>query len=913
MIKTPSSFLHYIFQIQILKIGILFGGTSREREISFAGGRTVYDNLDKTLFEPVPIFIDSIGNFILLDWQYLYKGTIRDFYPPVAALPPSPNGFQVYIESLGTLSRNEQDAIIAHVGRRVTLDELPDLIDFAFLTLHGEFGEDGQIQGLLDALRIPYSGSGIRPSTIAMDKSFQKKLMAAGGFPCPKIMEIKPRGERYSYEKIKEYIGLPIVVRPANQGSSIGVRILRDDDEKALDDALNYAFFHENIDIIAWQSKTHDEKVQFVRNIGDIRSGIGFPLNAWSGDKNGENYQSEIIFHPERLLTVLEEAVSANTKSIFVVGHLTEQKVIIEEFIDGKEFSCVVVHLENGKTVALPPTEIVKGGEVFDYRSKYLPGLSRKITPINLPHDQINRIRTECERLFAYLEFDVYARIDGFIKADGTIFLNDPNTTSGMLPSSFFFHQAAEIGLNPSQFLTYIIRTSMQARIETAMTINPKTIENMLNLDLTVHHSRKAATKKIKVGVILGGYSSERHISVESGRNIYEKLASSAKYAPIPIFLIGDATRFDLYEIPINFLLKDNADDIHDKVLHFSRHAVIAEIKAEAQSITDKYAAENVIFEPRHIPLENLKNEIDTVFIALHGRPGEDGNLQQHLERMRIPFNGSPSWSAAVTIDKYETLQRLKAAGMSVTDQILVQKAAFLENEEAVLDRIEKEIPYPLIAKPMDDGCSSAVKKVKKRDTMRYFLQAIFRESEHVNADLTEKLGLKPKEEFPAKSVVLIEKLISPEGAKHFLEITGGLLTHYTEKGDRVYTQFEPSETLADGEILSLEEKFLAGEGQNITPARYSPDPVLRKQLADKVRADLQRAAEVLGVEGYARIDAFVRVFEDNTAETIVIEVNSLPGMTPATCIFHQCALDGYKPYEFIDAILEFGAARVRK
>ena len=68
----------------LMKIGIFFGGTSREREISFAGGRTVFDNLDKTLFQPVPIFVDSLGQFILLDWQFIYKGTIRDFYPPVS-------------------------------------------------------------------------------------------------------------------------------------------------------------------------------------------------------------------------------------------------------------------------------------------------------------------------------------------------------------------------------------------------------------------------------------------------------------------------------------------------------------------------------------------------------------------------------------------------------------------------------------------------------------------------------------------------------------------------------------------------------------------------------------------------------------------------------------------------------------
>jgi len=56
-----------------LRIGIIFGGFSREREVSFAGGRTVYDNLNKFLFEPVPLFVDSFGNFTLLDWKYITK------------------------------------------------------------------------------------------------------------------------------------------------------------------------------------------------------------------------------------------------------------------------------------------------------------------------------------------------------------------------------------------------------------------------------------------------------------------------------------------------------------------------------------------------------------------------------------------------------------------------------------------------------------------------------------------------------------------------------------------------------------------------------------------------------------------------------------------------------------------------
>jgi len=145
-----------------MKVGIFFGGSSREREISFAGGRTVYDNLNKSLFEVVPLFVDSRLNIIQLDWPYIYKGTIRDFYPPVSSLPESPNNFQIYLESIQHLTPEDQQQLISQVGKQVQLQELPSLIDFAFLALHGEFGEDGQIQSLMEMLKIPYSGSGIK-------------------------------------------------------------------------------------------------------------------------------------------------------------------------------------------------------------------------------------------------------------------------------------------------------------------------------------------------------------------------------------------------------------------------------------------------------------------------------------------------------------------------------------------------------------------------------------------------------------------------------------------------------------------------------------------------------------------------------------------------------------------------------
>jgi D-alanine-D-alanine ligase len=138
-------------------------------------------------------------------------------------------------------------------------------------------------------------------------------------------------------------------------------------------------------------------------------------------------------------------------------------------------------------------------------------------------------------------------------------------------------------------------------------------------------------------------------------------------------------------------------------------------------------------------------------------------------------------------------------------------------------------------------------------------------------------------------------------------------MTRYDEHGNIKYEIFEPSETLASGEVLSLEEKFLAGEGQNITPARFAGDEGTYRYISDQVKHTLYRTAELLNVQGYARIDAFVRIYDNNQAETVIIEINSLPSMTPATCIFHQTAINGYKPYDFIDNILTFGMERVKK
>lgn len=960
-----------------LKIGIIFGGISREREISFAGGRTVYDNLDKSLFEPIPILADPFGNFILLDWQYIYKGSIRDFYPP-STYTPIGEEFQFYADSLPQIPPRQ---LVLSIGKVISGTDLARYIDFAFLTLHGTNGEDGSIQGLLQYFGIPYTASGILASAIGMNKSFQKRMMQGGGFSVPAYQTIKRKqwlnadiAERKNiFEQTIAQVGLPLVIKPANQGSSIGVSKINDKQFDAFEKALLNSFFISYLSANTWQKSNIEQRKDLIRQLCDLRTGIGLPLflsvdaaqldtqkgnatkktSSKTANKINEldtrkqeniSYYFDVkqqtfttepspIYFPSDLLAVLDLLLLPATASkaeidefdyspnnattnqpmsfdkVCLMAAYTEQEALIETFLLGKEFSCIVIRTDDGKIVALPPTEIRKGDEIFDYRAKYLAGLSSKQTPIDLPIDSIHQLQRECERLFQFFDFQTYARIDGFISNDNNIYLNDPNTTSGMLPSSFFFHQAAEIGLNPSQFLTYIIRSSIAERNDNNNnSYQYQPLLQQLDKQIELQHTNPKIKKR--VGIILGGYSSERHISVESGRNIYEKLASSDEYLPIPLFLTGNSKSYELYEIPISMLLKDNADDIADKIKNYVQHPITAEVKANCENLIKKYCGiKPSISKPKHIPFSALKQQIDIAFIALHGRPGEDGDIQRQLQKYEIPYNGSTLKTSQITIDKYATNQLLKKHGFKIAEQTLVKRSDWNEKFDELASQIEKQYGYPIIAKPVDDGCSSAVKKIKNKCELSAYCALIFRSEAELSPSATALLKLKPKEEFPIKDAFLIETLIEKGDAKHFLEITGGLLTHHNGKDSWQYEMFDPSETLAAEEVLSLEEKFLAGEGQNLTPARYAKNPEESKKISKTVTAELERAAKILGIEGYARIDAFVKIYDDRI-DTYIIEVNSLPGMTPATCIFHQCAINGYTPYKFIDAIIKYGIQR---
>lgn len=360
----------------MIKVGIFFGGMSREREVSFAGGRTIYDNLDKSLFEPVPIFVDSLGQFIHLDWQYIYKGTIRDFYPPAAFLPPSPNHFQIYVESL-PFDTYTKEEVANSVGKLLQPTDFKDLFDIAFLALHGPYGEDGNIQGLLEWYGIPYTGCGILPSAIGINKAIQQDILKQAGFARPKQFIYRDDEEPENtnlFSRLKEDFGFPVVIKSPSQGSSIGVSIITESTtEQEFKESINRSLFEKIVYKHEYQQLIPEQKVAFVRQLTDIKEGIGLPLVA--------RYPDQSIRHPEELIHFLDnffadENPAGHKNQVFLQNPDGEEIVIIESFIKGREFSCIVIQDGEGEPVALPPTEIIKKTDLFDYKSKYLPGMS---------------------------------------------------------------------------------------------------------------------------------------------------------------------------------------------------------------------------------------------------------------------------------------------------------------------------------------------------------------------------------------------------------------------------------------------------------------------------------------------------------------------------------------------------------
>ena len=189
-----------------LKIGVLFGGKSAEHEVSLQSARNVINALDKNKYEVVPIGINKNGKWLLHGKaDYLLNAG----NPKLIKLNQSSKEVAVFAESSGALTDPRSGNV------RSTIDVI-------FPVMHGPFGEDGSMQGLLKVAGIPFIGAGVLGSAVGMDKDVMKRLLKESGIPVAKFKTLHT-GDKISFNEIKKTLGLPVFIKPANLGSSVGI------------------------------------------------------------------------------------------------------------------------------------------------------------------------------------------------------------------------------------------------------------------------------------------------------------------------------------------------------------------------------------------------------------------------------------------------------------------------------------------------------------------------------------------------------------------------------------------------------------------------------------------------------------------------------------------------------------------
>lgn len=718
-----------------LRIGVFMGGKSSEREVSFNSGRTICDHLDTEKYTIIPIFQNITGELYILPWKFLHRGKVSDF----------------------------EDRLTKE-AQKIVWDDLKNILDFVYIAAHGQYAEDGILQGTLEVLQIPYLGSKVFASALSMDKFIQKDVLKSNNILTPISVNLNANQvndlddsqkclENLINRLNKKNISLPIIIKPQKSGSSLGITVVK--------------------------------------------------------DKNN-------------LISAIKKASS--------IESVKEQGVLVEEYIKGLEFTCIVITDNEGKDLPLIPTEIVpeENTDLFDYKQKYMPGRATKYTPARCNPEQLKLIQETSIAVKKALNIENIARIDGFLVQDNNklnkVIITDPNTLAGMAPSSFIFRQAAEFNMSHTNFINHLIETELK--------------NYNMNINQSINLNNDKNSPKIKIGVLLGGPSNEKEISLESGRNIVYKL-SPKKYTAIPLFVDQN---LNIYKINQKLLVRNSTKEISEDL---------------SPEMLVKWS--------------DLPNIVDFVFIGLHGAHGENGSIQGMLEMLNLPYNGSSVLTSSLCMDKYKTNNFLRTKGFNVPKSSLISKSEWLVNQESIVKDIHGSISYPLIAKPHDDGCSFFVEKINNKEELIQTINNIF---------------------ATKKTHVLIEELI------YGTELTIGVI------GNNSSYALPPTRTIVNKDILSIEEKFLPGAGENQTPANIT------KEALELVQQTAKKCYSALNCKGYSRIDCFYQNKEQSSngqEKIIILEVNTLPALTPATCIFHQASEIGLKPMEFIDLIIELG------
>ncbi len=213
-----------------IRIAILFGGKSAEHEISLLSARNIVEAVDKEKYEPVLIGIDKKGCWYLVDASELYACTDSS---TLKSLPATSTPL--------ALAFGEKKGQLINLASRQTIE----LIDVVFPVLHGPFGEDGTVQGLLKMADIPFVGCGVLASGVGMDKEVSKRLLRDAGISVADfVVFTRQEQDKIDFNAVEKQLAMPVFVKPCNMGSSVGIS--KAGSQKEFEEAVRLAFQYDN-------------------------------------------------------------------------------------------------------------------------------------------------------------------------------------------------------------------------------------------------------------------------------------------------------------------------------------------------------------------------------------------------------------------------------------------------------------------------------------------------------------------------------------------------------------------------------------------------------------------------------------------------------------------------------------------
>ena len=351
-----------------LNVCVLFGGISPEHEVSLRSAESVLNNMDPEKYNIFPVGITKEGNWLL------YGGTDYSLLPTGQWLE-EPNNRPAAISPV------RGQGLLSFEGDCVVREQ----IDVVFPVLHGENGEDGAIQGLLQLAGIPYVGPHISASAVAMDKTLTKLVADNAGITQAKWLLVRNSELQGRMDDILDTVEskfpYPVFVKPAGTGSSVGVSKANNREE--LKDAL-------------------------------LSAGV------------------------------------------------YDEKILVEEFIDGHEVEVAV--MGNETPVASEVGEIDSGAEFYDYDAKYVSDTSVAYIPARIPAEIAEELRQQAVRVYTAIGCRGMSRVDFFVTyADNRVVFNEINTIPGFTSISMYPKLFVASGIPYNELIDRLLQLAMEA------------------------------------------------------------------------------------------------------------------------------------------------------------------------------------------------------------------------------------------------------------------------------------------------------------------------------------------------------------------------------------------------------------------------------------------------------------------